>query len=89
MQRLILMLKIKNALEVLHNENSYQTLAELAESLGVHHTTVSKRLKALGMIQKKCQWVPYQLKPRDVERSVVTCEQLLQRQKGKGFCTVW
>jgi len=27
-------------------------LAELAESLGVDHTTVLKRLKVLGMIQK-------------------------------------
>ncbi|GBM50676.1 hypothetical protein AVEN_234733-1 [Araneus ventricosus] len=56
---MILMLKIKrNApeeLEALLHENSCQTLAEFAESLGVDHTTVLKRLKALGMIQKQCQ----------------------------------
>ncbi|GBO17248.1 hypothetical protein AVEN_198073-1 [Araneus ventricosus] len=52
---MILMLKIKrNAaeeLEALLHEDSCQTLAELAESLGVDHTTVSKRLKEVGMIQ--------------------------------------
>jgi len=32
-------------LEALLHEDSYQTLAELAESLRVDHTTVSKRLK--------------------------------------------
>ncbi|KAG5319042.1 MOS1T transposase, partial [Pseudoatta argentina] len=30
-------------------------------------------------------WVPYELKPRDIERRFGTCELLLQRQKRKGF----
>jgi len=72
-------------LEALLYEDSRQTLTELAGSLGVDHTTISKRLKALGMIQKQGHWVPYELKPRDVERRLFTCEQLLQRQKRKGF----
>lgn len=38
--------------------------AELPESLGVDHTTVSKRLKVLGIIQKQEHWVPYELKAR-------------------------
>ncbi|KYM98252.1 hypothetical protein ALC62_11050 [Cyphomyrmex costatus] len=33
-------------------------LAKFAESLGVDHTTVSKRLKLLGMIQKQGHWMP-------------------------------
>ncbi|KAG5327680.1 MOS1T transposase, partial [Pseudoatta argentina] len=37
------------------------------------------------MIQKEGHWVPYELKPRDVERRFGTCELLLQRQKRKGF----
>ncbi|KAG5322346.1 MOS1T transposase, partial [Pseudoatta argentina] len=37
------------------------------------------------MIQKQGHWVPYELKPRDVERRFGTCELLLQRQKRKGF----
>jgi len=50
--------RIKNApkkfqdeeLEAIFHEDACQTLAELAESLGIDHTTVSKRLKILGMI---------------------------------------
>jgi len=42
-------------------------------------------LKALGIIQKQGTWVSYELKPRDLERRFFMCEQLLQRQKRKGF----
>ena len=42
-------------------------------------------MHALGMIEKQGTWVPYDLKPRYVECRFVTCEQLLQRQKRKGF----
>lgn len=47
-------------LEALLDEDPCQTQNELAESLGVDHTTVAKRLKALGMIQKQGNWVPYE-----------------------------
>jgi len=40
-------------LKALLHEDSCQTLAELAESLEIDHTTVSKRLKVLKMIQKQ------------------------------------
>jgi len=40
-------------LKALLHEDLYQTLTELAESLGVDHTKVSKCLKVLGMIQKQ------------------------------------
>jgi len=43
------------------------------------------RLVALEMIQKQGNWVPYELKPRDLERRFFICEELLQRQKRKGF----
>ncbi|KAG5319991.1 MOS1T transposase, partial [Pseudoatta argentina] len=56
----------------------------LGYDLHVDESTVSKRLKGLGMIQKQGHWVPYELKPRDVERRFGTCELLLQRQKRKG-----
>ena len=49
-------------LEALLHEDSCQAQAELAESLGVDHTIVSKRLKALGLIQKQEHWLPYKLK---------------------------
>ncbi|KAL4089968.1 hypothetical protein QTP88_024895 [Uroleucon formosanum] len=72
-------------LEALLDEDSCQTQEKLAELLGVSQQAISKRLKALGMIQKEGNWVPYELKPRDIERRLFVCEQLLQRQNRKGF----
>ena len=72
-------------LESLLDEDPCQTLQDLVESLGVNFSTVSKRLKVMGIIQKQGNWVPYELKPKDVERRFFTCEQLLERQKRKGF----
>ncbi|KAG5322698.1 MOS1T transposase, partial [Pseudoatta argentina] len=74
-------------LEQLLDEDPSQTLSELGKILQVNESTVSKRLKGLGMIQKQAHWVPYELKPRDVKRRFGTCELLLQRQKRKGFLT--
>ncbi|EGI65459.1 Mariner Mos1 transposase [Acromyrmex echinatior] len=73
-------------LEALLEEDQSQTQEELAESLGVTQQIVSARLRAMGIIQKQGNWVPYELKPRDVERRFFTCEQLIQRQQRKVFC---
>ncbi|GJQ66041.1 hypothetical protein Trydic_g4131 [Trypoxylus dichotomus] len=54
---------------------------ELSSALGA----ISKRLHALGIIQKQGIWVPYDLKPRDVESRIFACEQLHQRQERKSF----
>ena len=70
-------------LEEILDEDRPQTLPELGKTLEVDESIVSKRLKVLGMIKKQGHWVPYELKPRDVERRFVTCELLLQRQKRK------
>jgi len=51
----------------------------------VTQQTISYRLKSLGMIQKQGNWIPYELKPRNVERRFFTCEMLLVRHKRKGF----
>ena len=53
--------------------------------IGSDSTSHSKRLKAMGMIQKQGNWVPYELKPKEVERRLFACEQLLERQRRKGF----
>jgi len=71
-------------LEALLEEDQNQMQEELAESLGITQA-VSVRLRAMGMIQKQGNWVPYELKPRDVERRFFICEQLIQRQQRKGF----
>ncbi|KAG5326236.1 MOS1T transposase, partial [Pseudoatta argentina] len=48
-------------LEPLLDEDPSQTLSELGKILQVDESTVSKRLKGLGMIQKQGHWVPYEL----------------------------
>ena len=69
-------------------ENQSQTQEEFAESLGITQQAVSVRLKAMGMIQKQGNWVPCELKPRDVEKRFFTCEQLIQRQQRKSFLRI-
>ena len=51
-------------LEALLQEDSCQTLKE-SETLNVDESTVSKRLKAMGMIQKLGNWVSHELRERD------------------------
>lgn len=40
----------------------------MIESVGVSQLAISKRLKAIEMIQKEGNWVQGKLKPRDFER---------------------
>ena len=72
-------------LEALLDEDPCQTQEELALSLEVTQQNISLCLKVMGMIQKQGNWVPYKLKPRDIERRLFVCEQLFERQKRKGF----
>ena len=58
-------------LEALLAEDSCQTQKELALTLGVTQQTISYRLKSLEMIQKQGNWVPYELKPRNIEFSPI------------------
>ncbi|GFW65691.1 mariner Mos1 transposase [Trichonephila clavipes] len=61
-------------MEALLDQDSCQTQQELSGSLGVTQQAISKRLKVMEMIQKQGNWMPYELKPRDVERHLLTCE---------------
>ena len=72
-------------LEALLDEDCCQTQEELAKSLGVTQAAISKRLKAARYIQKQGNWVPHELKPRDVERRFRMSEMLLERHKKKSF----
>jgi [histone H3]-lysine36 N-dimethyltransferase SETMAR len=72
-------------LEALLDEDPTQTQDELADTLEVTQQAVSVRLKSIGMIQKQSHWVSHELKPRDVERRFFSYEQLIERQKRKGF----
>ena len=59
------------------DEDPCQAQEELASVLGVTRRAISKRLHALGIIQKQGTSVPYDLKSRYVERRFFACEQLL------------
>jgi len=48
---------------------------------------IAKRLKAIGMIQKQGNWMPYDLKPKDLEQHLFAYEQLLEKQR-RNFCIV-
>ena len=66
-------------LEALLDEDCCLTQEVLAECLGVTQAAISKRLKAARYIQKQGNWVPHELKPRDVERRFCMSEMLLER----------
>ena len=66
-------------LEALLDEDCCQTQEELAESLGVTQAAISKRLKAAGYILKQGNWVPHELKPRDVERRFCMSEMQIDK----------
>ena len=55
-------------LEALLDEDPCQTQEELASAFGLTRQAISKRLHALGIMLKRGTWVPYDLKPREVER---------------------
>ena len=72
-------------MQALLDKDSTQTLKQLAKALGVDQGTISRRLHAIGKIQKEGKWVPYELKERDIERRKTTCEILFDRFKRKSF----
>lgn len=64
-------------LEALLEEDSCQTIKELkSEILNVDESIVSKRLKAMGMIQKLENWIPHELRERDI--AVVIYERVMK-----------
>ena len=72
-------------LEALLDQDPCQTQEELGKTLEVTQQAISKRLKAAGYIHKQGNWVPHELKPRDVERRFCMSEMLLNRHKKKSF----
>lgn len=72
-------------LEALLNENTAQTLKELAEQLNVDESTVSRRLHAMGKIQKEGRWVPHKLSESAIANRFNIAVSLLAKQKKKSF----
>ena len=73
-------------LQALLDEDSTETLKQLAKALGVDEGTISRRLHATAKIQKEEKLVPYELKERDIERRKTTCEILFDRLNKSHFC---
>ncbi|EGI66633.1 Mariner Mos1 transposase [Acromyrmex echinatior] len=73
-------------LEALLDQDSCQNQEELARSLGVTQQAISKLFKVMGMIQKQGNWVPYELKPRDVNGVCLLVNSCLKSKDGKDFC---
>ena len=72
-------------LQALVDEDPCQMQRQLAEALNCAQSVISDRLKALGKVYKEGKWVPYELKPRDIERRKTICEILFAKQQRKGF----
>ena len=72
-------------LQALLGEDSCLSLDRLAKELNVDRSIVGKRLHAMRIVQKEGNWMPYKLKERNMERRLVICEMLHQRQQRKDF----
>ena len=51
----------------------------MKNELGADHTTIDRRLKDLGYVQKIGAWIPYQLTESQKEQRVTICNNLLLR----------
>ena len=58
-------------------QNPHLTTRELADDLGVHHSTVADHLKALGYKSKLDVWVPHKLTDNQKERRCEAAMSLL------------
>jgi len=72
-------------LQALLDENSAQTLQELSAALNVTPMAVSKRLHAMGKIQKEGKWVPHELTENAIANRLNISISLLARQKKEFF----
>ncbi|UYV65740.1 ALG2, partial [Cordylochernes scorpioides] len=76
-------------LEALLDEDSSQTQEELAETLGVTQQAISNRPKVIGMVQKQGNWVPYELKPGNIERRICTKSSVKPGHGRKLMLCIW
>ena len=62
-----------------------KSVRAIADELGIHHTTVSRRLRAIGKVKKLDSWVPHELTPANKNRRLEVCSSLSVRNKREGF----
>ena len=56
----------------------------IADELGIHHTTVSRRLRAIGKVKKLDSWVPHET-PANKNRRLEVSSSLSVRNKRESF----
>lgn len=73
--------KIKAMIET----NRRSTTREIAEKLGISHTSVENHLKQLGFVNKLDIWIPHELKEIHLIKRINICDSLLKRNKTDPF----
>ena len=63
---------------MLLDDDPTQTQQQMTEALNASQETISRRLQAMGKINKIGKWVPHNFNDRQISIAV-TCEILLQR----------
>ncbi|KFD63747.1 hypothetical protein M514_06237 [Trichuris suis] len=64
-------------LEALLAENSAVSITEIAKTLGVHNSSVSRRLNAMGKIPNYGNWAPHELSASGKDKRHSICLSLL------------
>lgn len=72
-------------LQELLDEDASQNSRDLADQLGVNQSTVIRRLKSMGKIQKVGHWVPHALSPSNIAQRLNLSIALLARYRRKSF----
>ena len=57
----------------------------ITDELGIHHTTVSRRLRAIGKVKKLDSLVPHELTPANKNRRLEVCRSLSVRNKREKY----
>lgn len=73
------------SIQYMLDKDATQTTMTMAESLGVHKSSISRHLKAMGKIRKVGKWVPHHLTDANKSMRLHIANTLLQRQKRKSF----
>lgn len=72
-------------LQALLDEDDRQTQKQLADALNISQQAISKRLRAMGKIQKEGKWIPYELNERNKQKRKTSCGILLEKHRRKSF----
>lgn len=59
--------------------DQHRTTREIGEILGINQSTVSRRLRQLGMVNKADVWVPHELMEKNLLDRISACDSLLKR----------